>query len=112
MKNAEPVGFGNNARRERIPESLHPTLLPVAKNVFWWGEPAEWMDDAVRFTAQVMVFGDWNDTTLTWELLGDKTFREVLAKAPPGVFDIKSWTYWHCRFGLEVPCLPQRFGHA
>ncbi len=82
--------------------------MPVAKHVFWWGKPEEWLDDALRFTAQVMTFGDWNDTVLAWKLLGDPLFLQVLQTPPPGVFDIKSWTYWHCRYNLKAPPLPVR----
>jgi hypothetical protein len=83
-------------------------LLPVARHVFWWGNAEEWLDDAIRFTAQVMTFGDWDDTVLVWRLLGDSMFRQVLQSPPPGVFDIKSWTYWHRRYELAVPPLPER----
>jgi len=109
MKLQLPDGVVASDRGAAIPDNLQPALLPVAKRVFWWGKPEEWMQDASRFTAQVMVFADWNDTTLTWRLLGESLFRQVLAHAPPGVFDPKSWTYWHHHFQMEVPPLPKRF---
>lgn len=83
-------------------------LLPVAQRVFWWGEPNEWLDDTTRFVAQVMVFGNWDDARLTLRLLGDAAFQETLRNAPPGVFDIKSWVYWHVRYHMPVPPLPTR----
>ena len=95
-------------KRPEIPAAARAALLPVASRVFWWGKPEEWLDDAIRFTAQVMTFGDWNDTALVWKLLGDPMFRAVLQDPPPGVFDIKSWHYWHNRYHLEVPPLPER----
>lgn len=101
------VGLDRNMRIS-IPEDLRPALIPVARRVFWWGSPEEWLDDAVRFAAQVMTFGDWNDTALTWKLLGDSLFRHVLQHPPPGVFDIKSWNYWHHRYQMPVPPLPKR----
>jgi len=91
-----------------IPENLRHALLPVARRVFWWGQPEEWLEDAVRFAAQVMTFGDWDDVALTVKLLGDALFRQVLASAPPGVFDIKSWTFWHHHYRMDVPPLPTR----
>ena len=96
--------------RERtgIPEDLRPVLMPVAKRVFWWGNPNDWLDDQVRFVAQVMTFGDWDDTALVWKSLGDSVFRQVLIDPPPGVFDPKSWSYWHQRYHLQVPPLPAR----
>jgi hypothetical protein len=92
----------------RIPDQVRQALVPVAGRVFWWGKPEEWLDDRKRFVAQVMTFGDWDDTTLVAKLLGDSIFQEVLTEPPPGVFDIKSWTYWHRRHQLEVPPLPDR----
>jgi hypothetical protein len=80
----------------------------VARKVFWWGDTNEWLDDAARLVAQVMTFGDLEDIRTTWRLLGDSAFLEVLDSPPPGVFDIKSWTFWHRRYKREVPPLPGR----
>jgi hypothetical protein len=91
-----------------IPANLRPALVPVAKRVFWWGAPEEWLDDPIRFAAQVMTFGDWNDVALVLKTLGDSLFQQVLKTPPVGVFDIKSWTYWHHHYHLEVPPLPTR----
>ncbi|MGO8698966.1 MAG: hypothetical protein ACLQVY_14725 [Limisphaerales bacterium] len=96
-----------------VPDPARSALLPIARRVFWWGDAEEWLDDAIRFTAQVMTFGDWDDTAVVWRLLGDSMFQQVLRSPPPGVFDIKSWTYWHRRYHLEVPPLPERrFAHV
>jgi len=72
------------------------------------GNPEDWLKDAIRFAAQVMTYGDWTDTCATLKLLGDPVFRQVLENAPPGVFDLKSWTYWHQYYQLGVPALPTR----
>lgn len=92
----------------RIPDHLRPALLPVAKRVFWWGNPKEWLDDTTRFAAQVMTFGDWDDTALVSRLLGESVFQQVIADPPPGVFDVKSWSFWHHRYHKSVPPLPSR----
>jgi hypothetical protein len=40
---------------------------------------------------------------------GDDALRSVLEDAPPGVFDRRSWAYWHVRLGFErIPPLPVR----
>ena len=88
--------------------AVRTALLPVARRVFWWGQPKDWLDDPARFVAQVMTYGDWNDTTVALELLGEASFKQVLQNPPAGVFDIKSWVYWHHRFQLEAPPLPGR----
>jgi hypothetical protein len=92
----------------RVPDQVRPALLAVASRVFWWGNPDEWLDDSVRFAAQVMTFGDWDDTKLVSQMLGDSIFQQVLADPPAGVFDAKSWSYWHHRYHLNVPPMPSR----
>ena len=92
-----------------IPPIYRSALLPVARRVFWWGQPEDSMQDVIRFTAQVMVFGDWSDTTLTCRLLSPSLFRQVLAQPPPGLFDPKSWSFWHHYFQITPPPLPRRF---
>lgn len=94
--------------REAVPESLQSSLLPVARHVFWWGEPEAWLNDTNRFVAQVMTYGDWNDTVLTLKLLGDSAFKKTLKNAPAGVFDPKSWAFWHRHYHWETPALPTR----
>ncbi|MGI8967376.1 MAG: hypothetical protein ACR2H1_15010 [Limisphaerales bacterium] len=80
----------------------------VATRVFWWKKPPEALSDINRFVAQAMTFGAWSDIQTTLEVFGEHTFRGVLLKPPPGVFDLKSWNYWHIRFGMPVPLLPKR----
>jgi hypothetical protein len=84
-------------------------LLHVARRLFWWKPPEEAVRDPVRFVAQVMTFGAWEDVQTARQKLGEELFRRALTNAPPGVFDEPSWVYWHCVFGLRpVPPLPQR----
>jgi hypothetical protein len=95
-------------RPTSVPGHLREQLFPVARRVFWWGRPEEWLDDTIRFVAQVMTYGRWDDVRITLQLLGDEVFCQTLSNAPPGVFDIKSWTFWHHRYHREVPPLPRR----
>ncbi len=92
-----------------ITPDIEKELAAVAAKVFWWGTPDEAIRDVTRLVAQVMVFGDWEDVRKTRSLLGERAFEGVLDNAPPGVFDLKSWNYWHLYFGRHpVPPLPQR----
>lgn len=95
-------------QRVPVPPAARQDLGAVAQRVFWWGETEDWLNDAVRFVAQVMTYGDWDDVQTTLQLLGDNAFLRVLDEPPPGVFDIKSWTYWHVRYNRAVPPLPAR----
>src|SRR5436190_5314633 len=87
------------------PPYVRDELLPVARKVFWWGEPKAWLEDSVRFVAQVMTYGDLEDIRTTLRLLGNEAFTQVLDHPPAGVFDIKSWTFWHRRYDRNVPPL-------
>jgi hypothetical protein len=84
-------------------------LEQVAKRLVWWKEPAEALSDRVRFLAQVMTYGTSDDLAVVGRHFSESAFREVLAHPPAGVFDPRSWNYWHVRFGLSpVPELPKR----
>lgn len=83
-------------------------LEGVAARLFWWKQPAEALADPKRFLAQVMTYGTVEDVAIVQRHFPESAFREVLADPPPGVFDPRSWAYWHLRFDLEAPELPRR----
>jgi hypothetical protein len=86
-----------------------PRLRAVATKLFWWKTADEALAEPLRFACQVMTFGTWDDALLARAELGDDLFRSALRKAPPGVFDVRSWNYWHLVFGMTpVPALPER----
>lgn len=85
------------------------TLIPVARRLCWWQTPEEALADSIRFAAQVMTFGNWEDVQKTRAVLGDEHLKQTLHEAPAGVFDPPSWHYWHYVFGIEpIPDLPRR----
>jgi hypothetical protein len=83
-------------------------LRQIAEKVFWWKQPEEALANVPRFLAQVMTIGTWSDVQAVIAIFGKDTLREVLASPPAGVFDARSWSYWHVVFGLPVPPLPAR----
>lgn len=84
-------------------------LLGIARRLLWWLPPEEALERPVRFLAQVMMMGTWDDVQCVLGEVGAEEFRRVLLDAPPGVFDQRSWHYWHHVFGIEpVPPLPRR----
>ena len=86
-----------------------PRLLEVASRLIWWKDPDEALADERRFLAQAMTDASLTDMTFIRRVFGDNALRNVLADPPPGVFDQRSWGYWHLIFGLEpVPPLPRR----
>jgi hypothetical protein len=83
-------------------------LEEIAEKLFWWKKPEEALQFIPRFLAQVMTLGTWEDVQTVGRIFGRNAFRDVLFNAPPGVFDLRSWHYWHIVFGLPVPPLPTR----
>lgn len=84
------------------------TLQELAARLIWWQAPAVSLANPSRFLAQVMTLGTWREVRQVRDIMGWTPFREVLRDAPPGVFDMPSWQYWHGFFGLAAPELPRR----
>ena len=84
-------------------------LEGIAARLFWWKSAQEALADPKRFLAQVMVYGTAEDVVAVRRNFSDAELREVLADAPAGLFDPRSWAYWHLVLGLEPPGeLPRR----
>jgi hypothetical protein len=84
------------------------SLRKLAAELIWWQPPEVSLSQPVRFLAQVMTLGTWQEVGAVREAYGWDAFREALNDAPPGVFDRRSWSYWHAVFGLAEPPMPQR----
>jgi hypothetical protein len=80
--------------------------LQLAKRLLWWQPPAEAVKDEARLLAQVMVLGTWDDVQQARFIWPESAFRAVLENPPLGLFDAKSWNYWHLIFHLPKPPLP------
>jgi len=55
-----------------------------------------------------MTWANWEEIELIRSVYGDDRLRRVLDDPPPGVFDQRSWNYWHTKFGRTAPRLPAR----
>jgi hypothetical protein len=88
---------------------MPPELLQLARRLVWWKPPEEALRTPDRLVAQVMALGTWEDIQLAKRQWGEASFRRVLAAPPPGVFDKRSWHYWHVMFDFDpTPPLPVR----
>ena len=75
------------------------------QRLFWW--KGKTPPTPARVAAQVMVYGNLDDFQKVRELHGNHIFLEVLDNPPPGVFDAKSWVFWHKKLNREIiPPLP------
>jgi hypothetical protein len=87
-----------------------PALLRVAERVMWFERPERALADPYRLLAYVMVYGTVEDLGALAGLVGMREYREVLDRAPPGLFDPGSWAYWNLVCGrAPPPRLPVRF---
>jgi len=86
-------------------------LLPVAKKLFWWQTPQESLRDENRFLAQVMTYGTLEDLFTVRKHYSLTDFRKVLLNPPLGVFDKKSWKYWHlvCNLNPKTPLATRQY---
>jgi hypothetical protein len=88
-----------------------PEILNVARRVVWFRQPEEELADPIHFLAHVMTYGTIEDLIALQGLVGKDEFCEVLEKAPPGIFDARSWAYWNLKCGRQpAPPLPIRIG--
>jgi hypothetical protein len=93
------------------PLPVTPEVLNVARRVVWFREPEQELADPVHFLAHVMTFGSVEDLQALQGIVGKDEFREALEKAPPGIFDARSWAYWNLKCGRQpAPPLPTRAG--
>ena len=93
------------------PLPVTPEILNVARRVVWFREPAEELTDPIHFLAYVMSIGTVDNLQALQGIVGKDEYCEVLEKAPPGIFDARSWAYWNLKCGRQpAPPLPVRAG--
>ena len=78
-------------------------LISLAKKYIWWKKPETAVQDIDHLLSYVMTFGTFDDVNAALELLGEEPFRDAIRNAPPGVFNIRSWNYWHLKLKLGSP---------
>ena len=84
-------------------------MIAIARRLVWSEDPGDALEQGDLFLAQVMVHGLLEDVLRVEEAVGIRAFAEVLRSAPPGIFDPRSWSYWHLKCGIwPPPPLPQR----
>ena len=78
----------------------------------WWKTADEALKNPEQIMAQVMNIGDWEDVCRMVNCVGNDALRRVIREAEIGMFNDRSWHFWHYRLGLaelgNVPALPAR----
>jgi hypothetical protein len=68
-------------------------LLAVAERVVWFKPPQETYGGSGTVSRACDTYGTVEDLRVVNAVIGPSEFREALEKAPPGVFDERSWAY-------------------
>lgn len=84
-------------------------LLQVARRVVWFKDPHDTLAAPAFFLAHVMTFGTIDDVLTVRRYYDDEAFAAALDEAPAGIFDERSWAYWHTVLhGTRPPARPAR----
>lgn len=90
-------------------EVSRDVLHELARRYVWWLSPTETLARPNLLLCQLMQLGTAEDVRLARDLLGDDAFRDALRMAPPGIFEDRSWNFWHLvLLGRSPPPLPSR----
>lgn len=84
-------------------------LLRVAERMVWFKPPEETLADPLLFLSYAMTYGTVDDLRVVRARFSDDRLRQALRAGIPGVFDARSWAYWHAALGMHpAPPLPTR----
>ena len=85
-------------------------LAVVARRCIWFMEPRAALARPAHFIAHVLTYGMPEDVKTLRRYVSDEVLAAALDRAPSGVFDGRSWGYWHLKLsGLRhPPPLPER----
>ena len=78
-------------------------LLKVAPGVIWFESPERALANPIRFLTYLMTYGTADEVAIVMRYVSLEGFREALEQAPPGIFDERSWNYWHLKTGRHPP---------
>jgi len=84
-------------------------ILAVARRVVWFEPPEQAIANPIRFMAYLLTYGTAEEIAAVRKHLGPDDLREAVERAPPGIFDARSWAYWNLMIDrLPAPPLPRR----
>lgn len=84
-------------------------LLAVAKATAWFKSPEEALQWPEHLIAHVLTYGTHDHVATLRRYVSDDQLLAALVDAPPGIYDSRSWAYWHVVLGkCPPPPLPTR----
>ena len=92
---------------QRLTDDSHARKM--ARKYVWWQPPEATLADARLFLAQLMTIGTVDDVRRLLSVASADDLRSVLRESPVGIFNARSWSFWHLQLGFEaVSDLPVR----
>ena len=86
-----------------------PELLRLAARVVWFKPPEDALSNPIELMAYAMKHSTDEDMAVLLAIIGPEGLEEALDKAPPGIIDPRSWSYWNVRAGrFPTPPMPVR----
>ena len=86
-----------------------PALMRAAKRIVWFKPPEEALDNPIELLAYAMKHSTDRDMALLIRHVGKIGLREAIDRAPPGIIDPRSWSYWNAKLGrIPAPPAPRR----
>ena len=94
---------------DRYEPSSALSLARAAREVVWWQSPEETLRDETLFLNHAMRWGTPEVVLTVRRHFDDERLRQALREALPGVFDRRSWAYWHIVLDMDpAPPMPVR----
>lgn len=99
-------------------QTTQKIICQMAEKYVWWKTPQETLEDKRHFLAQIMTFATFEDCFRLFKYYGEEAFIDAIVNPSVGVFNEKSWHFWHYRLNLvndgkDIPPLPKRdLSHA
>jgi hypothetical protein len=95
------------------PIPMTPELRAVAKRVVWFQSSRMTLEQPRQFLTYLMTYGTLEDVAAVLNAIGEEPFVATLDNPLPGIFDGRSWRFWHLKLkGRRAPPLPRRFPEA
>jgi len=86
-----------------------PTAIEMAQRYIWWKPPEQSLKNLKLLMAQMMNLGTMEDLRWLMSVTTEDDLRLVLENAVVGLFNERSWHFWHYRLGITpVPETPKR----
>ena len=76
-------------------------MAEIAARIVWWQNPEQTLRRPLVFVARVMASGTFGEVRDVERFFGRRVLEEALSKAPPGIFDRRSWNYWLLVLGRD-----------